>query len=499
MPDDNRADTLAPLPSEQYVPRAMPAVLGQADMTITFVMALFLLINAVSGAAGGPVSLLYLGLGALVFFLPCVVATTQLGVMFPNEGSLLNWTTKAINRFWGFFVGICFWLTGVLAVLTAGSALVTTLQGMNNSVLNTPWQQGLMIIGVVIFVGILGLQPMRLQQNLINSIFVLTMIAVFLIGLSAIIWLVAGHPSATNFADPSGWSMNSGNFFLFAIITLNFIGASGPLNMAGEIRGRGTPEITRIIKRHLLWGTVIVIALYTIVTVSVLIVRGAAITTAIILPFEGFSTVSIVLGRPFGDIASFCFLCYCVAAVLFYTYASARLLMVAAMDQRLPMMFGRLNKNRIPSFAILFQVGSAVFVAAIIFILFPFVDSFGGNSANTVSELYNVVAASCTLLWTIATTFFFINLIFFYHQNPRAFRHLRQFPMWVIWLSILIGSAACLLTIVGILAYAWIPLISNNTWWYIVGGVTLALLIIAILGSMFASSQASFETLAGSE
>src|SRR6266403_2182500 len=67
--------------SETYVVRAMPAVLGQRDMTITFIMALFLFTNAVSGAAGGPVSLLYLFLGALVFFLPCVVAVTQLGVL----------------------------------------------------------------------------------------------------------------------------------------------------------------------------------------------------------------------------------------------------------------------------------------------------------------------------------------------------------------------------------------------------------------------------------
>jgi len=67
------------LRSERYVLLAMPAQLGKADMTIFFIMALFLLSNAVSGAASGPVSLLYLGLGALVFFLPCVVATLQLG------------------------------------------------------------------------------------------------------------------------------------------------------------------------------------------------------------------------------------------------------------------------------------------------------------------------------------------------------------------------------------------------------------------------------------
>src|SRR5437588_2601371 len=50
--------------SETYVVQTMPSVLGKGDMTITAVMALFLLTNAVSGAGGGPVSLVYLALGA---------------------------------------------------------------------------------------------------------------------------------------------------------------------------------------------------------------------------------------------------------------------------------------------------------------------------------------------------------------------------------------------------------------------------------------------------
>src|SRR5437588_570220 len=119
------------LPSETYVVQTMPSVLGKRDMTITAIMALFLLTNAVSGAAGGPVSLIYLGLGAVVFFAPSIVAVIQLGVLLPNTGSLYNWTTRALGPFMGFFIGLCFWLSGVLAVITAGSAFVTTLQGLN--------------------------------------------------------------------------------------------------------------------------------------------------------------------------------------------------------------------------------------------------------------------------------------------------------------------------------------------------------------------------------
>ena len=479
--------------SETYVVRSMPAVLGQRDMTIAFIMALFLFTNAVSGAAGGPVSLLYLFLGALVFFLPCVVAVTQLGVLLPNEGSLYNWTLRALNPFWGFFIGLCYWLTGVLASLTAGTAFVTTLQGLKNSWLNEPWQQGLVIIILIAVAGVIGLQRMRTTQNVVNGIFVLTLISVFLVGLAAVVWLATGHRSETNFADPTGWSINPGNYFLFAIITLNFIGASGPLNMAGEIRGRATPRLSSIIRGHLLWGTPVVVLLYTVVTVSVLIVRGANILQAPILPFEGFTAINMALGSVFGDIAVICFLAYCLFAVIFYSYASARLLMVAAIDRQIPIRFARLNKNRVPGFSLIFQLIATAIVVVLIFILVPAVSNFGGTAAVTVSEIYNVVAAATTLIWTIATSFFFVNLVFLYRQNRAGFLSQRQFPMTVIWLSVLVGGAACLVTIIAILVYPWIPQISSNQWWIVVGGLAFALLVIAGLASMVASGEAGWE------
>src|SRR5256886_7663575 len=105
--EDQEGAKAEPLQSETDVVQTVPAVLGRRDMTITAIMALFLLTNAVTGAAGGPVSLVYLFLGAIVFFAPCIVAAIQLGVLLPNEGSLFNWTTRSINRFMGFFTGLC--------------------------------------------------------------------------------------------------------------------------------------------------------------------------------------------------------------------------------------------------------------------------------------------------------------------------------------------------------------------------------------------------------
>src|SRR6266516_4137946 len=254
LPDDavEQQEKKEALLSETYVVRTMPAVLGKRDMTITAIMALFLLTNAVTGAAGGPVSLVYLFLGAIVFFTPCIVAAIQLGVLLPNEGSLFNWTTRAINRFMGFFIGLCFWLTGVLAVTTAGSAFVTTVQGLKSSWLPQPWQQGVLILVLTALAAFIGIQRMRTIQNFINIAFVFTMVAVLLIAAAGVAWVMTGHPSATNFGERASWYPTPDTFFLFALITLNFIGASGPLNLAGEVRGRGTKELTNTIRQHLL-------------------------------------------------------------------------------------------------------------------------------------------------------------------------------------------------------------------------------------------------------
>jgi len=474
--------------SESYVVKTMPSVLGKEDMTITAVMALFLLTNAVSGAGGGPVSLVYLALGAIVFFVPCIVATIQLGVLLPNEGSLYNWTTRATNRFFGLFIGLCFWLSGVLAVITAGSAFVTTLQGLNANLLTPPWQQGVAILALTLVAAVIGRWRMRTIQNFVNLVFILTLISVLLVGAAAIVWLATGHHSATNFSDSAGWAPGPGTFFLFAIITLNYIGASGPMNLAGEMLRPNHRALVDTIRQHLLIGGPIVVFLYTIVTTSVLIVRGSSVG-----PFDGFTAVQQTLGQIPADIAVGCFLAYLVAAMLFYTYASARIIMAAGIDKFFPVRFATLNRHRAPAFAVMFHAAAAAFVVSIVYILIPAFLTVGGSAGNTTTEFYTVIAAACTLIWTIATTFFFVDLVCLYRRNPARFRSVRQFPMWVIWLSVALGGAACLATIVGILAYPWIPLIASNQWWLIVGGLTVAIMIVTAIVTLFLSGEATWE------
>ncbi len=477
------------LQSEEYIPKAMPPILGTFDMTASYVIALFFITRAVFTAAGGVVGLVYLVLGAIMFFIPCVIAAAQLGVMFPHEGSIYNWTHKALGRYWGFFIGLCFWLTGVLAIVTATNAFVTIIQGMNNAWLTEPWQQGLVILALVALLGVLGTQRFRTVQNILNLGFCLTLVPVVLMILSAFVWLATGHHSMTSFNHPANWNINPGNFALFGLITLNYIGASGPLNMAGEIAER------RAVTRHLLWGTVIVFVCYFVCTFAVLVIRGQAISNAAVLPFEVVTTVDVALGKFAGDIVSVCLLSYCIWCSLFYVIASSRVLLAAAIDQRIPMSLGKLNKYRVPANAIIFQSIATAAITIVIFIIAPYTVRLG-TATNLQTIFYTITSATLTIVWTIATAFLFVNLIGIYICNPKEFRLKRIFPMPVIWISAVVGLVACVLTIIDTLLNSWIAqLIGNDKWWYIVGGLTLACLIAAAIASMFANSEAEWEEL----
>src|SRR3954471_7481855 len=146
----------------------MPSILGTLDMTAIYLVAIFFIVNAVTAASGGAAAFTYLLLGAGAFFIPCVIATAQLGTMFPHEGSLYNWTHKALGGYWSFFIGFCAWFPGVLVIISGADGVVSCIQALNGSWLSPAYQQGLVIIGIIILSGIVSIQRFRTVQNIVN-------------------------------------------------------------------------------------------------------------------------------------------------------------------------------------------------------------------------------------------------------------------------------------------------------------------------------------------
>lgn len=470
------------LVSEKYIPRTMPRILGTWDMTTTFVVSTYLATVATTAATAGPAALTYLLLTGAAFFLPCLIATMQLGVMFPYEGALYNWTHKALGGYWSFFSGFCAWFPGVLISSSLANLFVTYLQEMHTNWFISPWQSGIAISAILIFAGLVSIQRFRTVQNLINILVVLMFIGTLLMGASAVFWLASGHSSITSFSNWSSWNIKPTNIALFGSIAFAYIGTEGPLNLAGETVGK------HVIKRHLWGGALLILVAYIINTLSVLIVLGPKADG----PFSMVTAVDIALGTPFASIAAVCFMGSFIATVLAYNYIYARLLLVASIDRHLPRAIGKLNKHSVPANAILFQTVLAVLFTLIIFVVAPLSTPYE-NQMNFSVAVYNISQAAAALIWAISAAFLFINLVGCSIRHRQLFHQKRIFPMPVLWISAVVGLVSCLLAIIDTLLFSWTQQINNNQWWYLVGSLTLIFLIIAGVGSMLANSEAYWQ------
>lgn len=478
-----------PLVSEEYAAKTMPHIATTFDLTATFVLIIFFITNVASAIQAGAGTFTYWIIGGITFFIPCVIATAQLGHMFPHEGSLYNWTHKAFGGYMSFFVAFCAWFPCILLMVTASDVVVGYIQGINPNWLVAPWQQGLVLMLLLAFSGFIAGQRFQMVLHIVRITLVIAFLAVFLVGFSGIVWIVQGHHIATSFKTASDWGFNlsPSSFYplaLFGFITQAYLGIEVPLNMGAEVSKR------KVITKHLLWGTLLVFAGYFITTFGVLIVQGTAQSGN---PFAIVMVVDSALGKVVGSIVAILIMFNFVITPAVYNYGYARLLMVAGIDENLPVSIARLNKHRVPVNAITFQTIVAMLFTAAIYIVMPIFASVN-NAAVLNSDVYNVVISASTLVWAISTAFLFIDLAKFYFSHKEEMLAKLIFPLPVLWLSIVLGTLTCLVSIVGTLVYSLIPQqISNNQWWWIVGGITMMCLAVAAIGSMFATSEAQWE------
>ncbi len=344
-----------------------------------------------------------------------------------------------------------------------------------------------MITFLILLTTLLSVQRLRVLQTVLNASIVLLALAVVMVGIAGGFWLISGHSTATSFRHASDWSLNPNNLVLFGFLVQSYLGTEVALTMAGEtVKDPGR----RVIKHHLLWGTLLVIAGYLITTFSVLVIRGPSAA------YDSFVFVSIVdqvLGKLAGNVAAVCLLSFFVVAPMVYNYAFARLLLVASIDGRLPTGLARLNTHRAPANAILLQSAIALAFTALAYFLIPYIATID-QPADLSTIVFNVSLAALTLVWLVSIPFLFIDLLVIYLRDREALLRRLLVALPLLWLSALLGSGACVIAIVDTLLNSWIPdLLSNAAWWTIVGGVTVVCLTLGMIGSMIASSEAAWE------
>src|SRR6266849_11124630 len=169
-----------PLRSEQRINEFFPRVLSRADLFVLFLaIVLFIpnvsIVQATQGA--GAATYLYWVIGTITFLVPGVIIAGQLNRFMPSDGAIYVWTHRALGPLWGFVAGFCAWFPGVLVLLAASAGIVSLIQGIGTQIagpnanwLVEPWQQGMVVLSVLLVAGWLSIQPLRLLMKLAKGV-----------------------------------------------------------------------------------------------------------------------------------------------------------------------------------------------------------------------------------------------------------------------------------------------------------------------------------------
>src|SRR5215469_14723635 len=344
-----------PLPSEQRIGQVLPRALSPVDLLALFITSvLFIPTVSIVDATHrvGMAAYLYWVLGAVTFLLPGVIVTGQLARFMPVDGAIYVWTHRALGPLWGFFAGFCAWIAGILALLSACIAVLVMVNGIASVWLDAsatwlaaPWQQGLFIGGVLLLAGWLATWPLRLIMRIARIVILLYLLGIAVVGLGGIVWLLAGHPPQPALATSQhGFGFQS--TVLFSVVVLALLGVEVPFNLTAETT---QPHASRLI---LIWGPPLVLLAYLLGTFGV---QTVVPEQAVGVPYSTLVVARLVFGIPAAVTVGSLFVCFFVMSAVLYQVAFARLLFVAALDQRLPAGLARLNRFAAPSRATTIQ------------------------------------------------------------------------------------------------------------------------------------------------
>jgi glutamate:GABA antiporter len=486
---DRTADQNDLLISERVAGGILPRVLTTFDMVAIFVAIVLFITNSAVMQGAGPASFGWWIIGFVVFLIPCAIATGQLGVMFPGEGSIYLWTHKAFGAFWGFFAGFCAWWPGVLVMVATGTASVGFLNYAFPATASWSVQeQGLVITGMIVVSALLAVLRFRVTQTVVNLVFVLYGLAILAMFAAGLVYLARGHHAVVNPWNFAAWKpsahlgINFTNWTFFGLVVLALLGVEVPLNMGVEIRHE------RSVTRYLLWGSAVVIIAYLLANWAVMVTVPASSAAN---PPAVAQAVGIALGSVPGRVTAVVLALFFLFITVVYNYSFARLIFVSGLDERLPKVMSHVNKAKVPDVAVWVQTIIAVLFALVAYVLVP--SATGGSAADSETRIYDVLQAAVTVIWCISIVVLFVDVLIILRRYRAQFEQRRLAHPAVFWACSVVGGVASFIGIVSTLSGSWnSTLISNNagvlkigsvaidygTWFWWVAGITVASLVV---------------------
>jgi amino acid transporter len=440
------------------------------DLVVVFVGIVLFITNSAGLAPNGPSMFLVWIAAFLTFLIPGAFVTAQLGRMFPEEGSLYVWTHKALGPFWGFFAGFLAWWPGPLVMVIAGSLVVAFARYLCDfECLTESWQQGIVILAVILFSAYLSVLRQRVSQNYVNFQFYFYAAALFVMGLAGLVWLWKGNASATEFAAENWDPFHYANFTAYSFAVLALLGIEVPLNMGVEIKSEDA------IRKYLFWGCVIVMSAYLWTTFANMVAVG--VPDGYDFLTGGPLGVENAMGSLLGNVVALILLWFFLSNTAIYNYSFARLLFVSGLEKRLPHQIGQVNRNKVPANAVILQT----VLASLTTIALYFV--FGEAAGGDVGKPYFALLAGLTIIWCASMVLLFADVYFVRRWFPQKFEEVRAVPLWFLYLCAVVGFIANGLAAAWIFTGPWYPpgfstTAQWNTW---VGLIVVVSIVVGVV------------------
>jgi len=379
----------------------------------------------------------------------------------------------------------------VLVMVATGTTTVAFLGFVFPALNAWPIQaQGLVIVAVILVSALVAVLRFRVTQNVVNVVFVLYGLAILAMFAAGIVYLAKGNHAVTDPWNFAAWKpsaahgLNFTNWTFFGLVVLALLGVEVPLNMGVEIREQ------RSVTRYLLWGSLVVVIAYLLATWGVMVTMPKS-SSAGITAVAG--AVGVGLGSVAGKITAIVLALFFLFITVVYNYSFARLIFVSGLDQRLPKAMSHVNKARVPDTAVWVQTVIAALFTLLAFVLIPSITA--GKAAAAETKIYDVLQAAVTVIWCISIVILFVDILIILRRYQAQFQARRIAHPAVFWACSIIGGLASLVGVIATLSGSWTPLISNSagsvtilgatiafgTWFWWIGGITLASLAVATL------------------
>jgi len=439
-------------------------VLGQRDLVLLFVVAVFNLNVVPSIAANGGVTIWLWIISLVLFFWPQGIAVIELAHRYPGEGGVYLWAKEVFGDFHGFLSGWCYWTNNMMYVPTVllyfvGVSVFALGSGHEALADNKIFALAacVVLLAVLVILNIVGLGVGKWINN-IGGIGTFVA-AALLMGLGLIVWTRFGTTVTwSDFQVPANprFVLNS-----FGVICFGLVGLELASVMGDEIQ-----DPARTLPGAVAWGGLLSGILYIGATLTLLVAVSKSDISVLQGIVQAVTRMANRVGVPW-IVAPFAFLLSLSIAGIGSAWlgGSARIPFVAGLDSYMPGWLGSIHaKYRTPYAALLAHAGVSLVLVlmnfwgsgvqesfqrmlslAVVLQLVPFLYMFGALLKIALDQHFQPSRYSKgTLLLAgasgLLTTSLGIGLAFFPAQQISS---LASYEMWMVGGTIFfIGAAA---------------------------------------------------------